>query len=337
MFLLMAVTCFSQNNSNSDQKKLFDISVKVDNDCLIFIDGINYGIQSPGYPLTVPLMEGKHLICARTKDKKTLLIKKCIKFYSTDSKNFSLHISGPASESENIEPEMVYVKGGAFKMGSLPGVEKVYCWHTHWVKLRSYSIGKYEITQKQWQQVMGNNPSSGPKCDDCPVENISYFDVMNFIDALNFRTGNKYRLPTEAEWEYAARGGKKSLGYIYSGSNNFYEVGWWSILNFQFPSPHPVGTKKPNELGIYDMSGNVGEWCSDWFRTNYYYFSPIYNPKGPRWSDRWYATRVVRGDTQKNSYHEGNMVISRFRRNPDDIGSIFIGFRLVLPAEENKN
>jgi hypothetical protein len=127
--------------------------------------------------------------------------------------------------------------------------------------LSNFYIGKYEVTQKQWQDVMGNDPSYFSVCDNCPVEQVSWNDVQAFIRKLNQKTGNTYRLPTEAEWEYAAKGGNKIDGFTYSGSNNLSEVAWHfdnSILK-----THPVGQLQPNELGLYDMSGNVWEWCAD--------------------------------------------------------------------------
>lgn len=145
--------------------------------------------------------------------------------------------------------EMIKIEGGAFEYkGSAKGVS-------------DFSIGKYPVTQKQWKEVMGNNPSYFRGCEDCPVENVSWYDVQDFIAALNQKTGLQYRLPTETEWEYAANGGKLSKGYEYAGSNILVEVGWFSENSGQ--QTNPVGSKAPNELGIYDMSGNVCEWCAD--------------------------------------------------------------------------
>jgi len=156
------------------------------------------------------------------------------------------------------------------------------------ISLDDFYIGKHEVTQRQWIAIMGYN-SSRFKGDNLPVENISWNDVQKFLKKLNEKTGEHYRLPTEAEWEYAARGGVKSQGYEYSGSNNIDKVAWYR--NNAGKITHPVGTKKPNELGIYDMSGNVQEWCSDWYGRKYYKKSPQNNPHGPSYGN----SRVLRG------------------------------------------
>jgi len=174
--------------------------------------------------------------------------------------------------------EMIFVEGGTFIMGCTPEQgdncddrEKP----AHEVTLGDFYIGKYEVTQKQWREIMGTDllrqlnaktgieaPLSGKK-DDYPMYYVSWEDAREFIERLNDRTGGNYRLPTEAEWEYAARGGNQSLGYKYSGSDNIGEVAWYSDNSKSVT--HPVGTKKANELGIHDMSGNVNEWVSDWY------------------------------------------------------------------------
>jgi len=184
------------------------------------------------------------------------------------------------------EPEMVFVQGGTFKMGSNEGINDGKPVHS--VTLSSFEIGKYEVTQAQWKAIMGYNPSNF-KGDDLPVENVSWDDVQDFLQKLNVKTGKKYRLPTEAEWEFAARGGNKSKGYTYSGSNTLNDVAWLSDNSNS--KTHVVGSLKANELDIYDMSGNVWEWCSDWYDENYYKNSPTQNPKGPNNGD----TRVLRG------------------------------------------
>ena len=174
-----------------------------------------------------------------------------------------------------IEPEMVTVQGGTFAMGGNEENNQP----IHNVALSSFRVAKYETTQAQWERVMGTNPSSYPGCADCPVESISWEDVQTFITKLNALSGKNYRLPTEAEWEYAARGGRKSNNFEFAGSNDLNAVAWNSD-NSEL-TPHPVGQKMPNELGLYDMSGNVWEWCNDWYDKNYYANSQKNDPPGP--------------------------------------------------------
>ena len=161
--------------------------------------------------------------------------------------------------------EFVFVEGGTFWMGatSEQGSDSIYNEKpVHQVTVGSFYIGKYAVTQAQWKSVMGDNRSYF-KGDDLPVETVNWYEVQEFISKLNEQTGKNYRLPTESEWEFAARGGNKSRGYKYSGSNNPYDV-TWNAGNSDGKT-HPVGTKSPNELGLYDMSGNVWEWCNDWY------------------------------------------------------------------------
>ena len=157
----------------------------------------------------------------------------------------------------------------------------------HQVTLSDFYIGKYEVSQKQWKTIMGSNPSYFSNCDNCPVEQVSWNDIQEFIKKLNQKTGKSYRLPTEAEWEYAARGGAQSRGYKYSGSNNLGDVGWYGENSGN--KTHPVGQKKANELGIYDMSGNVWEWCND--RYGSYSSSSQQNPQGSNSG----TNRILRG------------------------------------------
>lgn len=185
--------------------------------------------------------------------------------------------------------EMVEVRGGTFRMGATSeqgsdaySDEKP----VHSVTLNSYYIGKTEVTQALWKAVMGSNPSS-QKGDNLPVVWVSWNDCQVFIRKLNSLTGQNFRLPTEAEWEFACRGGNNSRGYKYSGSNYIDNVAWYGDNSGS--NSHPVATKSPNELGIYDMSGNVEEWCSDW---KWGYDSGAQtNPKGPYDGSR----RVLRG------------------------------------------
>ena len=179
---------------------------------------------------------------------------------------------------DGISIDMVRVEAGTFTMGATPEMKDPYGNEkpTHQVTLTNdYYIGKYEVTQALWQAVMGNNPSYS-KNYNLPVECVSWDDCQEFISKLNHITGKTFRLPTEAEWEYAARGGNKSRGYQYSGSNNLSDVAWYDDNSSN--TTHAVGTKQPNELGIYDMSGNVREWCQD--RLGAYSSSSQVNPTG---------------------------------------------------------
>ena len=208
----------------------------------------------------------------------------------------STHHSSSTSSTVSLSTElnklinnMVYVSGGTFTMGgtseqgSDAGNDEN---PTHSVTLSSYYICKYEVTQALWRAVMGSNPSKF-KGDNLPVERVSWDDCQTFINRLNSYTGRNFRLPTEAEWEFAARGGNYSRRYKYSGSNYIGDVAWYGD-NSDLRT-HPVGTKQPNELGLYDMSGNVLEWCSDWYGT-YSSYSQT-NPTGPDSG----SDRVLRG------------------------------------------
>ena len=223
-----------------------------------------------------------------------------------------------ASGKKSVEPKMVFVQGGSFNMGSSDGED--YEKPVHQVTLSDFSLGKYEVTQAQWQAVMGGNPSYFSGCDQCPVEQISWDDVQDFIRKLNQQTGKNYRLPTEAEWEYAAKGGNKSRAYTYSGSNDLGSVAWYSDNSDS--KTHPVGQKLPNELDLFDMSGNVLEWCSDWYGN--YSSVAIVNPKGASSGQN----RVFRGGSW--------FFNARICRPLLRIGfvpvyrSINLGFRLVL-------
>ena len=189
---------------------------------------------------------------------------------------------------------MVAVAGGTFRMGSNDSEADVDEKPVHSVTLSGYYIGETEVTQALWQAVMGRNPSHF-KGSSIPVEQVSYDDCKDFINKLNtllagqLPDGRKFRLPTEAEWEFAARGGNKGKNnnYKYSGSNSIDAVAWY----YGYNGTSPVKGKQPNELGLYDMSGNVWEWCYDWYGRDYYSSSPQTNPQGPSSGE----FRVIRG------------------------------------------
>ena len=218
---------------------------------------------------------------------------------------------------DGISIEMVKVEAGTFMMGATkemrdPNVSLLNEEPVHQVTLTNdYYIGKYEVTQALWQAVMGSNPSKY-KGDNLPVEMVSWNDCKEFISKLNSMTGRKFRLPTEAEWEYAARGGKKSRGYQYSGSNNISDVAWYSgnCGNISVINTHPVGKKQANELGIYDMTGNVWEWCQDMY--GYYSLSTQKNPTGSTGGNK----RVTRGGSWFNT-RESCRTSDRVDSSPD--------------------
>lgn len=241
----------------------------------------------------------------------------------------STHHSGSTSSTVSLSAElnklinnMVYVSGGTFTMGGTSeqgsdayNDEKP----THSVTLSSYYICKYEVTQALWRAVMGNNPSNF-KGDNLPVECVSWDDCQTFINRLNSYTGRNFRLPTEAEWEFAARGGNYCRHYKYSGSNYISDVAWYDGNSSN--RTHPVGTKQANELGLYDMSGNVWEWCSDWYGS---YSSYSQNdPTGPNSG----SSRVGRG----GSWSSGARICrSSCRINyAPGIRDYRLGLRLVL-------
>ncbi len=162
----------------------------------------------------------------------------------------------------------------------------------HSVTVSDFYMGKYPITQGQWINCMGYNPSYVENCgDSCPVDGVSWYDAHKFIEKLNNSSNGKfYRLPTEAEWEYAARSGGKNEKY--AGTSSYSDVGdyAWCSLNSD-DKIHPVGQKKPNSLGLYDMSGNINEWCEDWYEEGYHSIDQYNNPQGPSSGE----LRVVRG------------------------------------------
>ncbi len=242
--------------------------------------------------------------------------------------------------------KMVEVEGGTFMMGVDQQVG--YAYPAHEVTLSTYSIGQTEVTQELWVAVMGSNPSYFNEYGNAdlhsnhaswdaginlqrPVDYVNYGDCLEFCAKLNEMTGLNFRIPTEAEWEFAARGGNLTHGYEYAGSENVNDVAWWketlpsSTLWTDGWGTQTVATKAPNELGIYDMSGNVEEWCYDWFAAYSSTAEPLTNPTGPATGTQ----RAKRGGTCTNKYAYSLIVYYRQPQNPDARGNTR-GLRLAL-------
>jgi len=188
--------------------------------------------------------------------------------------------SGDTYRDPTTGMEFVFVKGGCFEMGDTFGDGYGYEKPVHEVCVNGLWMGKYEVTQGQWERVIADNPSNFKGGDNYPVEQVSWNDVQGFVQRLNQMSGKNHRLPTEAEWEYAARSGGKREKW--SGTSNEDEIGgyaWYSAN--AIGRTQPVGQKRPNGLGLYDMSGNAREWCQDLFGAEYYKTSPRNNPQGP--------------------------------------------------------
>jgi formylglycine-generating enzyme required for sulfatase activity len=229
----------------------------------------------------------------------------------------------PEPDNSDLDTyHMVLVKGGSFLMGctSEQGDD---CFSreepVHVVTLSDFYISKYEVTQQLWRDIMGENPSYFQNCDQCPVEQVSWEDIQEFLVKLNEKTGKNYRLPTEAEWEYAARGGAQSAYSRYSGSDEVGLVAWYD--DNSDGKTHPIGGRKANELGLYDMSGNVVEWCQDWFGP--YSPSPQSDPQGPGEG----SNRVQRGGSWSVTPQLCSVSI-RFIRVPA-LRNSNVGFRLA--------
>ena len=244
------------------------------------------------------------------------------------SQNEETFIASSLPAVKRLIDDMVFVAGGTFLMGAtieqLGDAAKDET-PTHQVTLDSFYICKYQVTQSLWEEVMGHNPSYF-KGENLPVENVSWNECQDFILRLNAMSGKNFRLPTEAEWEFAARGGNNSRGYKYAGSNNLNEVAWYGDNSGK--QTHPVGTKSPNELGLYDMSGNVWEWCQDWYGK--YNIKVEKNPQGPMISffRTFFSSRVLRGGSW-DSLAWSCRLSFRNLGSPGHRGSYY-GLRLVL-------
>lgn len=233
----------------------------------------------------------------------------------------------------------VFVRGGCYQMGDTFGKGDANEKPVHKVCVDDLYMAKYEVTQKEWQAVMGSNPSHFDDNENNPVESVSWNDANDFISRLAVKTGKKFRLPTEAEWEYAARsGGKKEKYAGFSADSQIYLYGNFCDDNCElktktwrqddgYQTASPVGNYRPNGLGLYDMTGNVWEWCADWFRNDYYRSSPIQNPPGPDKD----TSRVLRGGSW-GSIPAYVRATNRGYSTPEYRDS-YIGFRLVLPLK----
>ena len=302
-------------------------------DCVMYIDGEEYGTLSAGRLQKIPLAEGEYMLTFESVEYRSDRINAAFEMPNKD-KLYNVDLLAKKDERERNEREeqerkareeqerkdrerrdreergkfnvggvefkMVYVEGGTFTMGATAeqGSDADDCDFekpAHKVTLSDYYIGETQVTQALWKAVMKKEPTYNGgwthefgRGDDCPAYRVSYKEIVDeFLPTLNKLTGRKFRLPTEAEWEYAARGGNKSRGYKYSGSNDIDEVAWYKG-NSGYKT-HPVKGKKANELGLYDMSGNVFEWCSDW--AGKYSSGAQTNPQGPDTG----SDRVLRG------------------------------------------
>jgi len=234
----------------------------------------------------------------------------------------------PQTPSTYTEPttgmEFVYVKGGCYQMGNtfgdiiLKGARPV-----HEVCVDNFWVGKYAVTQGQWQKVMGSNPADFKNGDNYPVEMLSWEDAQRYLRKLSESGGKRYRLPTEAEWEYAARSGGKEEKY--SGGDDIDSVAWYKENSGN--QTHPVGQKMSNGLGIYDMCGNVWEWVEDWYGEYYYSCSPRDNPCGPSSGEY----RALRGGSW---FYRFRCARTSFRGRNIPAGRYYcVGFRAAFSAK----
>jgi formylglycine-generating enzyme required for sulfatase activity len=273
------------------------------------------------------------------KSLKDAINQQSVKFSSPKNRNFKI---------DDLNFEMVFVQGGTFIMGCTSDPND--CFEneepTHSVTLSDFYLGKWQVTQQLWKKVMGTTISQQRNLLDSiftfpfhgegglyPMYYINYMECEEFCEKLNqllskqLPEGYKFALPSEAQWEYAARGGKKSKGYLYSGSDKIGNIAWYEELSNE--QTHEVGTKKKNELGIYDMSGNLWEWCVDWFDGEYYNYSPSTDPTGPSYG----YFRALRGGSWR-SIAQGCRTSCRYRSSPNERASN-CGLRLALVKEKN--
>lgn len=231
---------------------------------------------------------------------------------------------------------MKKVEGGTFEMGAESSqgqdIEEDEL-PAHKVSVSTFAIGRYEVTQELWMAVMGSNPCDPGEDPQTPVYNVSWQAVQEFLSKLNAhpairQAGHTFRLPTEAEWEFAARGGRNSKGFRYAGSNDLDEVAWYKVNSRS--DVHPVGQKKPNELNLFDMSGNVFEWCNDWYSASFYELLINENPTGPTSG----TARVVRGGAWGVDANQCR-VAYRATYSPTGEGVNILGLRLAMTLPDD--
>ena len=241
-----------------------------------------------------------------------ILISASIWAYKTDL-YYKMFAEPVEVSSDPFNYDMVIIDGGKFQMGSNDKADEM---PIHEVNVKTFQLAKFEVTQAQWEAVMGNNPSAFQNCQNCPVENVSWLQAQEFIGRLNERTSMNYRLPTEEEWEFAARGGNKSEGFLYSGGNSLDIVAWYS--NNSSSKTQPVGSRKPNELGIYDLNGNVWEWSSTLYYSSYdpraignqeneSEFSREYALRGGSWNNASTDCRIAERNYWKASERDNDL------------------------------
>jgi len=315
-----SVTAVPSSSSAANSSTVYDVTFTCNmDDADLYIDNAYMGYANGTYNIK----GGSHYVhvVAEGCDDYTTTIN-----VSSSRRSFKLNMNNDISQPlHTLLDDMVFVQGGSFIMGTKEEAGAEFDeMPAHEVKLSSFYICKYEVTQDLWIEVMGNNPSENVD-ESLPVESITWDDCQLFIKKLNAMTGIKFRLPTEAEWEFAARGGVESRGYKYAGSDSINDVAW--CYDFD-ETTHAVGSKAPNELGLYDMSGNVMEWCSDWH--GHYKPGLQRNPTGPRHGEY----RVCRGGFWESE--PSHCTVSyRVPVAPEDHSST-LGFRLAATSIKSK-
>ena len=340
-------------HQNSDADGRIEVKFISTADCFLFLNGDSLGLIKSGNLFSTRVFPGSYRIKAVSRDYGNIYWEETLS-YSGGSKSddnlqlIPMHarviehteqqrkVNDPKTSSVEENPEakalrslldgikynMVYVDSGDFEMGTSGGENDES--PVHKVKIGSFYMSKYEITQAQWEAIMSSNPSVNKGCKSCPVENVNWEDGVKFIEKLNQLTGGSYRMPTEAEWEYASRGGKLRINNKFSGGIKIDKYGWF--YENSGGKSHPVGRLGGNELGIFDMSGNVAEWCSDWYDNAYYKNSESSNPKGPATA----RNKVVRGGSW-DDYDKSCRVFARSKYEPATKNKS-IGFRLAASA-----